>query len=312
MRALYRVIPLLPHESLVALGRALGRWGYFFSRRERRVAHANLDLAYGDTLDPQEKRRIARRSFEHFGQVALEIFWGRRVTPALLERIIEIDPAQVKRVQDHLSMHKKGGLGLASHLGSWEMMNLYAGSVVPFTTLARRLRNEPLNRLVNDNRRALGSTVILHDDAARGILRTLRENRFVGIPLDQNTRPDRGGVYVNFFGKPVAASRALALFALRSGNPIFPALCVPLRGGRYRLEWGDPIPMPTEGDRDARERALTQTCISTIEGWVRAHPDGWLWMYRRWKYRPTPDPTGFPFYSKFLPEPAPSHHGVEA
>jgi KDO2-lipid IV(A) lauroyltransferase len=184
-------------------------------------------------------------------------------------------------------------------------MNLVAAAAVPFSTLARRLRNEPLNALVNENRKSLGSQVILHDDAARGILRAMRDGRFVGIPLDQNTRPDRGGVYVDFFGKPVAASRALALFAMRTGNPVFWSRCVPLRGGRWKLIWGEPIPLPTEGTRDARERALTQTLVKLIEEWVRAYPGQWLWMYRRWKYRPTPDPSGFPFYSKFVAEPAP-------
>lgn len=304
MRALYRFVPLLPRESLVALGRGFGRWAFLLGGRERRVAFANLDLAYGGSLSARAKRRIARQSFEHFGLVALELFWGTRVTPRLLARIVEIDPNDVQRIVDHLAKNQRGGVALASHAGSWEIMNLVASSRVPFSTLARRLRNEPLNDLVNENRRALGSQVILHDDAARGILRALRENRFVGIPLDQNTRPDRGGIYVDFFGKPVAASRALALFALRTDNPVFWSQCIPLRGGRWRLVWGEPIPLPTEGTRDARERALTQTLVTVIESWVRAHPGSWLWMYRRWKYRPTEDATSFPFYSKHVAEPA--------
>jgi KDO2-lipid IV(A) lauroyltransferase len=312
MRALFRFVPLLPRESLVALGRGLGRWGFLLSRKERRVALANIDLAYGDTLTPREKRRIARQSFEHFGQVGLEIFWSSRATPAVLARIAEVDPAEVQRVRDHLDKRKKGGVALASHAGSWEIMNLVAAASCNFSTLARRLRNEPLNQLVNENRRSLGSQVILHDDAARGILRALRENRFVGIPLDQNTRPDRGGVYVDFFGKPVAASRALALFAIRTGNPVFWSRCIPLRGGRWKLIWGDPIPLPTTGTRDEQERALTQTLVKLVEEWVRAHPGQWLWMYRRWKYRPTESPEGFPFYSKFVPESVPAPEGARS
>lgn len=302
LRLLYGLVPLLAHENLVALGRGLGRWGFLVARGERRVALANLDLAYGDSLSPRAKRRIARQSFEHFGQVSLEIFWSKRATPARLARICDLDPAGAQRVRDHLATHRRGGVALASHAGSWEVMNLAAAATCPFSTLARRLRNEPLNALVNENRRSLGSEVILHDDAARGILRALRENRFVGIPLDQNTRPDRGGTYVDFFGKPVAASRALALFAIRTNNPVFWSRCIPQRGGRWKLEWGEPIPIPTEGTRDAREKALTQTLVKTIESWVRAHPGSWLWMYRRWKYRPTESPEGYPYYSKFIPE----------
>lgn len=299
---LYRFVPLLPRESLVAIGRGLGRLGFVFLRHDRRVALANLDLAFGDSLAPREKRRIARKSFESFGQVALEIFWAKRLDQKMLDRIVEMSPEDIARTR---ALHARGNgvIALASHIGSWEIMNLDATARgYPLATLTRKLRNEPLNDLVNANRKHHGGDVILHDDAARGILRALRRKMYVAIPLDQNTRPDRGGCYVDFFGKPVAASRSVALFALRTGAPIIPATCFPLRGGRYRIEWAPPIEVPPEGTPD-RERALTQACLAFIEKKVRERPDAWLWMYRRWKYRPTTDATGFPYYSKHVPEP---------
>ena len=120
----------------------------------------------------------------------------------------------------------------------------------------------------------------------------------------QHTRPDRGGCYVDFFGKPVAASRAVATFALRTGIPIMPATCYPLRGGRYRIEWSPPIEIPPVETPD-RERVLTQRCMAFLESKIRERPDAWLWMYRRWKYRPTEDATGFPWYSKHVAESTP-------
>jgi KDO2-lipid IV(A) lauroyltransferase len=312
MRALYRLVPLLPREALVALGRAAGRWGFTLLRQERKVALANLDLAYGDALSPRAKRRIARQAFESFGQVGLEIFWSRRLDERMLARIVEIDEADLQRVRDIMAAGR-GLVAVASHFGSWEVMNLHASACgFPTTTLTRRLRNEPLNALVNANRRHTGSEILYHDEAARGILRALKRKRAIAIPLDQNTRPDRGGVYVSFFGKPVAASRAVAVFALRTGAPIVPAVCFPLRGGRYRIAWYAPVEIPPDtGDADARERLLTQRCLDTIERAVRSQPGAWLWMYRRWKYRPTADATGFPWYSKHLPEPSTTPEGAK-
>jgi KDO2-lipid IV(A) lauroyltransferase len=298
---LYRLVPLLPRETLVALGRGLGRLGFSLLRHDRKVALANLDLAYGDTLTAREKRRIARRAFENFGQVGLELFWARRLDERMLARITESSPEDDRRTRDLLA-EGRGMIALASHLGSWDILNMH-GSVhdMPVAVLARRLRNDGLNDLVNSNREHHGGEIILHDEAARGILRGLRRKKIVAIPLDQNTRPDRGGCYVDFFGKPVAASRSVAIFALRTGAPIVPAMAFPIRGGRYRIEWAPPIPVPPEGTPD-RERALTQRCVAFIESQVRRQPEAWLWMYRRWKYRPTEDAKGFPYYSKHAPE----------
>ena len=299
---LYRLVPLLPRESLIALGRGLGRLGFTFLRHDRNVALANLDLAYGDSLSPREKRRIARRAFENFGQVGIEIFWARRLDRKLLDRIIEMDPVDQARI-NRIHEEKRGLIALVGHMGSWEVMNLQ-GAILgyPMATLARRLRNDPLNELVNANRKHHGSEVILHDDAARPLLKALKQKKFVAIPLDQNTRPDRGGCYVEFFGRAVAASRAVALFAMRTGVPIMPAACYPLRGGRYRIEWLPEVELPPEDTPD-RERVITQRCMGVLEGMIRKQPDAWLWMYRRWKYRPTEDAAGFPYYSKHVPEP---------
>ena len=50
---------------------------------------------------------------------------------------------------------------------------------------------------------------------------------------------------------------------------------------RYVLRFYPPVPITGDATRDTA--ALQQV----LEEIVRAHPDQWLWIHRRWKTRPT-------------------------
>jgi KDO2-lipid IV(A) lauroyltransferase len=40
--------------------------------------------------------------------------------------------------------------------------------------------------------------------------------------------------------------------------------------------------LPDTGDRAADTYALTLAMNGTLERWIRAQPECWLWMHRRW------------------------------
>ena len=51
---------------------------------------------------------------------------------------------------------------------------------------------------------------------------------------------------------------------------------------RFRLTCEQPLNLPNTGDRTADIASLTQTVNDTMERWIRARPEGWLWLHRRW------------------------------
>ncbi len=115
-------------------------------------------------------------------------------------------------------------------------------------------------------------------------MRALRAKRGVAIVIDQDAR--RSGIFVPFFGHPASTTPTLALAALRTGAIVVPTFCLPLPGGRYRIVYEPPVSVIDTGDREADVRRLTAHCTSIVEGWVRRHPQFWLWMHRRWKTAP--------------------------
>ena len=126
-------------------------------------------------------------------------------------------------------------------------------------------------------------------DAARDVMRTLRDNGTVAILVDQNVLPGEG-VFVPFFGRLAATTPALARFHLKTDAAVVPAFVRPEGGGRYRHELGAPI-LADEfrsggADADEQVRRATARYMEVTEAVVRSKPEAWLWMHDRWKTRP--------------------------
>ena len=79
-------IPLMPRCTVLALARFVGAGIYTCSGRNRRVGLANLDIAFGDTKPPTEKKKILRRSIQHFTLSLLDLFWFMRHQAERLDR----------------------------------------------------------------------------------------------------------------------------------------------------------------------------------------------------------------------------------
>ena len=60
------------------------------------------------------------------------------------------------------------------------------------------------------------------------------------------------------------------------------ASCV-CRGNRFRVELVDPVDCRATREGHIDIQAATQKIMSVIEGWVREHPEQWLWLHRRWR-----------------------------
>ncbi len=52
-------------------------------------------------------------------------------------------------------------------------------------------------------------------------------------------------------------------------------------------------------DHAADVAALSQQVLDQCRDLIRDDPEPWLWTYKRWKRRPTPDRDGYPFYSRY-------------
>ena len=128
-----------------------------------------------------------------------------------------------------------------------------------------------------------GLTAIPADRGVRRVYESLRAGRWVALLADQDAR--RHGVFVPFLGRPASTALGPARIALATGAPILMGFVTREPDGRMVLEVEPPLAIPDPGAPDAALR-LTALHTARLEAQVRARPEMWFWLHRRWKTAP--------------------------
>jgi KDO2-lipid IV(A) lauroyltransferase len=273
----------LPPGLADRLGGGLGAACHALLRGRRRIALANLELALGPELDPARRAAVARAHFRHLGVTALEdcrLFFGA-ATP-LLESV-RVEGLEYLRAA---LGHGHGVLCLTAHLGNWELLAAaHSRTGVALNVVVRPLDNPHLEALLARGRARGGVGLIPKRRALRPVMAALARGECVGMLLDQDAGQD--GVFVPYFGHPASTSRSLAVLALKTGAPVVPAFIQRLADGGHRVTLEPMVPLASSGDRSQDVAAATAAFTAVIERHVRAQPEQWFWVHRRWKTRPS-------------------------
>ena len=286
VRLLFALLSYLPRRIRWEVGRALGLVLYAVVPRLRRMASANLERAFSDTMSREEKTRISRASFVHLGRLLCDTPSFSRVRQERLEEFAVFEGLEHVRAA---YAKRRGVFVFSGHYGNWEMVALIQGYLgLPLAMVTRPLDNPHLERALFAYRTLSGNQVIHKKGAAKEMLRAVRRGWGVAIVIDQNVRGEEG-LFVDFFGTPASTTPALATLALKTGAPIIPVFGIPLPDGRHRIRYLPEVPHPHTGDTRQDILTLTQHCTRIIEDQIRAEPEYWVWMHRRWRTRPRED-----------------------
>jgi Kdo2-lipid IVA lauroyltransferase/acyltransferase len=278
--ALLRALPL---ERAVRLGAAAGSLAMALDSRNRPIAMRNLEIAFPEK-DLAARRAILRDAYRNFGRMAAEWVHFFDLDPANIERQVTYAGREHWDQAIRLSAGR-GILVLTGHFGNFELLSVgHSLHGSPIAIVQRPNRNPTLDRAVAARRLRHGNLTIARKGAGREVLRLLRQNWMVAVPLDLDVRH---GVFVDFFSQPASTSDALARLAIATRAPVLPAFMV--REGtstRHRITILPPIQAVRSSDREAALQRYTQQFTSIIESMIRRHPDHWNWIHRRWKTRP--------------------------
>ena len=286
--ALVRSIGVLPRPLARAAGIALAWLIYLLHRRLRRVGMRNLELTLPEK-SKSERRKILLGTFTSLGRQLAEVCLFPRYTRENVTQIIVYDGFENYERAHSLG---KGVLYLTAHIGAWEL-SAFAHSLQghPLRIVMRGLDNPYLDDLIQRYRTMHGNAVLDKDNFVRGLLAAMKAGETVGILMDTNMTPPQG-VFVDFFKIPACTASGLARIALRTDAAVVPGFTIwdpVLR--KYRLRFEPAVKLIRTQDEEGDVVANTALFTKIIEDYVRRYPDQWLWVHRRWKTRPTGQPS---------------------
>ncbi|MCB9913838.1 MAG: hypothetical protein H6828_01665 [Planctomycetes bacterium] len=283
---------LLP-QWLALGGLESAAWLSRFSSFEQRT-RANLDLAYGETLPPRAKARIAAGVRAHTARLAYE--WLRLARGASeagwLAALVEVDPS-IAILEEQLAAGR-GAIVVTAHLGNWEVL---AATIVrrgvQGAVVGLEKRRDPTAQWLVDMRRAHGVETLPQHSHPRALVRVLEEGGCLGLLCDLEVRR-LAGEFLPFFDRPALTMTAPAALARARRLPLIPVRCVlPHPDAAHYVLSVDP-PLWRDDALPRREATLDhmRRVNAVFERWIREAPEQWAWHQARWRTRPgDPRPT---------------------
>jgi len=255
---------------------------------EHKVGRENLRAAFPDK-SAEEIEKILGGVWENLGRVAAEF--------AHIDRIIFHDPGHPERSQapdvmiDDVTYARLRTLGdaaqptvvFAAHLANWEFPALAPHQFGFKTSILYRRPNigAAADAIVGMRERCMGTMVASGLDAPLRLARALESGGTVALLVDQHTTQ---GVDVVFFGRWAKANPLAVQLARLTGAKIRGVRVVRLPdGNNFWAELTDEIVPVRTADGEIDLQATTQAITNVVEGWVREHPEQWLWLHRRWR-----------------------------
>ena len=268
---------IIPYRLALALGSFLGWLAFDVLRMRRKVTLINLGNSLGKGKDGLAK--IGRRAYQNIGKSMVEYSLFPSLDKEKILRMVEFEGTENF---DEALRKRKGAVLVTGHFGSWELMGAATRQKgYPVDFLVGEQHNLLVDNLMNDYRISVGIGIIKMGAAAKGIIRALKNNRFVAMLSDQDAGSD--GTVVEFFNRPASTPKGPAAFALKMDAPVIMAFIIRENQKKQRIIIEKPIFVEKTSDKENDIQRLTQAYTRVLEEYIRKYPDHWFWPHRRWK-----------------------------
>ena len=285
------IFTLMPERAFPSIARYLEVITRPFSRKWRRIALENLTLSLGKEKSKEEIEYICRACFREVAQSFCELISAmvclfRNSSPLnqLKEQFVLEGEENLKQALSQ----GKGVIGLCAHFGNFTLMGSGLTSRgYPYALVVRPAEESRVEMYFQKWRDRMGFESIPalpRSTAVRRSLGALRQNKILALFADQNKA--KGGVFVDFFGRPAGTVVGPTVMALRTGAPIVPIFNVRQGVNKHKVIIGSSIELEISNNQEKDILVNTAKITKVIEEFVRKYPTHWWWFHNRWKAKP--------------------------
>ena len=278
---LMQALSHLPLPALRALGAGLGRVLFVLARKRRHVALTNLRLCFPQWSERQ-RTDVARRSFIGFAQSFLDRAWIWHAPDAVVRQRIRLTgavdelrkPGAAVVFAPHFYGMDAGGAAImqqAVRIGG----SIYSPQSSAATDAWVRAGRERFGDVVLINRR----------DGVKPVIKSLREGRYLYLLPDMDLGPEES-IFAPFFGVPAATVPSLSRLARLGRARVVPTVTRMTPTG-YEVQ----VHPAWQGYPSDDVEADTALMNHRLEDWIRAMPEQYYWVHKRFKTRPAGEPS---------------------
>lgn len=271
-----------PDRMANLAGRLMQRIGPWLP--EHRIGRANLAAAFPEKSSA-EIDEILSGVWDNVGRIGAEYahldrLWdydlSRQHRGRMLDSAVSVERAY--RLRDD----NKPALIFSAHLANWELAAFGAVAFGLDTTVLYRRPNlgAVADALLALRARGMGKLVPTGLDAPVKIAEALECGSHLGLLVDQYYVR---GVDVVFFSRTTKANPTIARLARHFECPIHGVRVIRYPGNHYQLDLTEEIAPARDADGKIDVQGTMQVITGVVEGWVREHPEQWLWLHRRWR-----------------------------
>lgn len=265
------------------LARVVARVLWTAVPKRRHIIETNLRVCFPE-MSETERRALARRVYVRLARAAIDhgTLW-------------EADQEEIRRfvtfegLENLLEEAKTGPvIAVAPHFAGLDAAGIALNTYVRGVSLYQKQSNPAWDEAVLAGRKRFSDPILIAKSNAsdlRPVLRAMKE----GLPFYYLPDMDHGiknSIFVPFFGVQAATLPMVSRLARVTRAKVVWCIATMTEKGYHVI-----LSKPWENFPTADYEADTLRVNQELEEWIRAYPDQYLWVHRRFKTRPEGEPS---------------------